>query len=120
MEPHIDKTKFGAIKIAGETYTHDVLLRWDGKTRKRKSKLSKKVFGTGHKVSLDEAKQIYKKGAERLIVGTGQFDKLRLSDEAAQYFEKKKVRVTLHATPEALERWNKAEGKVIGLFHVTC
>ena len=120
MEPHIDKTRFGAIRIAGDRYTHDVLLRWDGKVHKRKSQLSKKVFGTGHKVSLDEAKQIYKKGAERLIVGTGQFDKLRLSEEAAAYFEKKGVRVALYATPKAIEHWNEAEGKVIGLFHVTC
>ena len=43
-----------------------------------------------------------------------------LSDEAADYFAKKKVKVELARTPEAIARWNKAKGKVIGLFHVTC
>ncbi len=120
MEPVIEKYKFGAMRIAGETYEYDVLLRWDGKVRRRKSKLSRKVYGTSHKVSLDEAKQIYKEGAEALIFGTGRFDKARLSDEAAAYFEKKGVRVMLAPTPKALKRWNEARGKVIGLFHVTC
>ncbi|MEA3396664.1 MAG: MTH938/NDUFAF3 family protein [Chloroflexota bacterium] len=120
MEPNIEKTKFGMIKIAGEKYDHDVLVRWDGKVRKRKSKLSKHVYGTSHKISLDEAQYIYKKKAKLLIIGTGQFDRVRLSDEARRYFEKQGVRVVLAATPEAVRLWNKAEGKVIGLFHVTC
>lgn len=120
MKPHLEKTKFGLIRTSDERYPHDILIRWDGKVRKRKSRLSKKIFGTGHIVSLDEAKQIYKKGAERLIVGTGHFDKLRLSAEASAYFEKKGVRVSLYPTPKALEHWNDAAGKVIGLFHVTC
>ncbi len=120
MEPTIEKYKFGVIRIAGETCTHDVLLRWDGKVHKRKSMLSKKVFGTGHKIALDEAKQIYKKGAEELILGTGRFDKVRLSDEARHYFEKKKVKVVLAPTGEAIVRWNEAKGKVIAVFHLTC
>ncbi len=120
MEPKIEKYKFGVMRIAGETYEHDVLLRWDGKVRRRKSRLSKKVFGTGHKVSLDEAKQIYKKGAELLIFGTGRYGKVQLSDEAQRYFEKRGVRTVLAPTGEAIKCWNEAKGKVIGLFHLTC
>lgn len=120
MKPNIEKTRFGMIKIAGEKYNHDVLVRWDGQVRKRKSKLSKHVYGTSHKLSLDEAKYIHKKKAQLLIIGTGQFDRVRLSDEARRYFEKKGVRVVLAATPKAIQLWNKAEGQVIGLFHVTC
>jgi len=43
-----------------------------------------------------------------------------LSDEAADYFKKKRCAVDLHPTPRAIEDWNKAKGAVIGLFHVTC
>jgi hypothetical protein len=28
--------------------------------------------------------------------------------------------VELLPTPQALKAWNKAEGAVIGLFHITC
>lgn len=45
---------------------------------------------------------------------------IRLSDEAANFFAKKKLVVDLALTPEAVARWNKARGPVIGLFHVTC
>jgi len=120
MEPTIEKYKFGVIRIAGETYEHDVLLRWDGKVRRRKSRLSKKVFGTAHKVSLDEAKQIYKKGVDLLIFGTGRFEKAQLSDDARRYFEKKGVRIVLAPTGEAIKCWNEAKGRTIGLFHLTC
>jgi len=67
-----------------------------------------------------EAEHLYEDGIETLIIGTGQFDRVRLSDEAADYFEDKLVKVILESTPNAINRWNKAEGKTIGLFHVTC
>ena len=53
-------------------------------------------------------------------VYAGQDGMVRLSDEAAGYFKKKDCEVKLSPTPQALETWNKAEGKAIGLFHVTC
>jgi len=43
-----------------------------------------------------------------------------LSAEAADYFAGKKVAVELAPTPDAVARWNKAKGEVVGLFHVTC
>ncbi len=88
--------------------------------KKRKKKLSKAVYGTSHVISLDEARHIYEQGAQRLIIGTGQYDSVRLSDEAASYFRRRQCRVVLLATPQAIEAWNEFEGKMIGLFHVTC
>ena len=120
MKPHIDQTTFGSITIEGESLGHDVLIRLDGQVKKRKKKLSKAVYGTSHIVSLEEAQHIYEQGAQRLIIGTGQYDSVRLSDEAANYFQKKQCQVELLGTPEAIQAWNKSEGVVIGLFHVTC
>jgi hypothetical protein len=120
VKPKIRGTDFGSIGIGGEVYRHDVLIRLGGKVKKRKKKLSKAVYGTSHIVSLNEAKHIYEKGAELLIVGTGQYGLVQLSDEAAKYFERKKCRVKLRLTPEAVQVWNEAKGDVIGLFHVTC
>jgi len=34
--------------------------------------------------------------------------------------KKKGCTVRLCETPEAAGRWNRAEGKIIGLLHVTC
>jgi hypothetical protein len=120
MKPRIDGTEFGSITIDGERIDHDVLIRLSGEVAKRKKKLSKAVFGTSHVVSLAEAEFIYEKAAERLIVGAGQNGMVELSPEAGDYFARHHVEVDLSPTPDALARWNKARGKVIGLFHVTC
>lgn len=120
MKPKIDKTKFGSITIKGKTFRRDVLIRLGGEVAKREKRLSKAQYGTSHIVSLEEAKHVYQKGAERLIVGTGQTGLVRLSEEAADYFQRHACEVELLPTPEAIKAWNQAEGAVIGMFHVTC
>lgn len=120
MKPEIDGTAFGSITIGGSVIEHDVLIRLSGEVKKRKKKLSKAVYGTSHTISLEEAGHIYEKGAETLIIGSGQNGMVALSNEAADFFRNKKVRVDLSPIPEAIHRWNKAEGATIGLFHVTC
>jgi hypothetical protein len=120
MIPKIQETSFGSITVGEQVYSHDVLIRLDGKIKKRKKKLSKAIYGTSHIISLDEAQYIYQQGAEGLIVGTGQFGMAKLSDEADEFFKKKHCQVKLLSTPDALEVWNQAEGAFIAVFHVTC
>lgn len=120
VKPKIDDTTFGSITISGEVVEHDVLIRQDGRVKKRKKKLSKARYGTSHKVSVEEAEHIYEEGAKRLIVGTGHNGMLELSEEAAEYFREKECSVELLPTPRAVKAWNAAHGHVIGMFHVTC
>ena len=120
MEPKIQGTRFGAIIVDGETLDCDIVIRLGGKVKKRKKKLSKQHYGTSHTISLDEAKHIFDDGAQRLIIGTGQHDSVRLSGEAEDYFREKGCSVDLHPTPEAIQAWNEAEGETIAMFHVTC
>jgi hypothetical protein len=54
----------------------------DGSIQKRKKKLSKKVYGTSHTISLHEARYVYEKGAELLIIGNGHYGRVGLSEEA--------------------------------------
>ena len=120
MEPKINGTSFGSITIEGELYPRDVMIRLDGKVKKRKKKLSKAVYGTSHVISLDEAHHIYQDGAERLIIGAGQYGLVELSGEAAAYLEQQGCQVDLLPTKQAIQAWNEAGGAIIGLFHVTC
>ncbi len=120
MKPIIDKTKFGSITIDGEMYENDVLIRLSGKVKKRKKKLSREVYGTSHIISRAEAEYIYEDGAEHIIIGTGQSDMVKLSDEASDFFQQKECRPALFPTPEAIHVWNEAKGLTIGLFHITC
>ncbi len=120
MKSLIDDTRFGSITVSGITYDHDVVIDLQGEVTKRKKKLSKKIYGTSHKVSLEEAKSIMKEGAEVVIIGNGQYGALELSDEAKDYFAKKKCKVKMMPTSDAVKAWNNESGKVIAMFHVTC
>lgn len=103
-------------------FEHDVIIRPDGKVKKRKKKLSKAVYGTSHTISLEEVEYVCEQapGADRLIVGTGQYGRVELSPEAEAYVEARKCSVVLLPTPEVIDVWNETEGRAIGLFHVTC
>ena len=117
----IESTEFGSITIEGKTYQFDVVIRLSGEVIKRKKKLSKMYYGTSHKVSKDEAKFVYEKGCSQLIMGTGQYDNVRLSQEAADFLERKGCKVLAGPTPDAIASYNTSQAKKkIGLFHVTC
>ena len=120
MKPRIDGTRFGSITVEGEVYRHDLLIRPDGEVQARSNELSKAVYGTSHVISLAEAQQVYQEGVERLIVGTGLTGLTRFSEGAAEYFEAQGCRVDRYPTRRAIKVWNKAEGAVIGLFHISC
>jgi len=116
----IESTEFGSITIDGKCYDFDVVIRMSGEIAKRKKKLSKKYYGTSHMISKDEAKFVYEKGCDQFILGTGQYGNVKLSKEAAEYFDKKHCEVIAQPTPKAINSFNKSEKDRIGLFHVTC
>src|SRR5262245_61369484 len=115
----IENTTFGSITVDGKTYEHDVLIRLSGEVVKRKKKLSKKYYGTSHVLSKDEAKFVFERGCNQLIVGSGQMGNVRLSPEAEAYFAKKDCKVLLRQTPEAIHVFNKSPSEKVGLFKVT-
>ena len=119
MEPIIQGTEFGRITVDEVVYERDILIRPSGRVKKRRKKLSKKD-GSSHVISLEEAKHIFGKGADRLIIGTGQEGHVQLSEEAQAYFNDQDCSVELLPTPQAIEAWNQSEGKAIGMFHVKC
>ena len=116
----IESTTFGTITIDGKTYEHDVLVRLSGEVVKRKKKLSKKLYGTSHVLSEDEARFLFESGCNQVVIGSGQFGNVHLSPEAEAYFERKSCEVLLKPTPEAIHVFNRSRAKRIGLFHVTC
>ena len=120
MKPILSGTGFGWIDVEGERISHDILIRLDGKATKRAKKLSKEIYGTSHTISQAEAEYIYQEGAESLLIGAGHFGRVRLSLEAASFFQDKSLPVTILPTPQAVKSWNDSQEKLIGLFHITC
>ena len=120
MNPVINKTDFGSITVNKEKYDHDIIITLDGNVKKRKKKLSKAVYGTSHKISLDEIIYTYQDNSEGIVIGTGQYGAAKLSNEASKFLRSKNCEVLVRPTPEAIHEWNKTEGSWIGLFHITC
>jgi hypothetical protein len=122
MRRPITKTRFGSITVGGTVFRYDVIVRPDGRVKRRKKKLSNAVYGTSHTISREEAKYVRKQArdADRLVVGSGQYGNVELSPQAAAYLKRMKIEVVLAPTPKAIDIWSKGGGRAIGLFHVTC
>ena len=97
------------------------LIRLSGEVvRRKKKKLSKKYYGTSHVVSEDEAKFVFERGCEQLILGSGQDGNVQLSPEAEAYFAKNGCKVLLQPTPRGDRCVQWIAGKEDWAFHVTC
>ena len=120
MRPKIKGSGFGWIEVEETRYEHDIVIQLGGTVRKRKKKLSKAIYGTSHTVSQAEAEDVYEDGAEILVVGTGAYGRVALSDEAQTFFDAHGVIVEAYPTPKAAKHWNDLKAKAIGLFHITC
>ena len=120
MNPTLNGTGFGWIDVDGKRISHDILIRLDGDVTKRKKELSKEVYGTSHTISQAEAEYVYEEGAQGLLIGAGQFERVRLSPEAAAFFQEKDCQVTILPTNQAVKAWNFRHSQLIGLFHITC
>jgi hypothetical protein len=120
MGPHIDKTRFGAITVAGQVFRHDISITLDGQVIKRKSHLSQSQYGTSHKISLDEIRDLWEPGASHIVIGAGLFRRVHLSSEAADFLSLHHCAVEVYSTRRAIRHWNEMDGSIIGLFHVTC
>ncbi len=120
MRPKIDDTWFGSITVEGKRYEYDILIRLSGKVRKREKALSKVITGSAHILSLAEIQDLYRKKAERMLIAAGFQGQVQLSPEATEFLSQRGCAVDLLPTPEAAQRWNELDGRVVGLFHVTC
>ena len=117
---HIDRSEFGSITIDGKTYDHDITIDLSHHISKRHKKLSKELYGTSHVLSKAEIKQIFEKGSDLSIIGSGQQGNVRLSPEAEGYLAKHGCMVLLQPTQDAIKSYNRAHGHKIALMHVTC
>jgi hypothetical protein len=120
METKINETSFGTIIVDNNLFDFDVVISLNGTVRKRKNKLSKAIYGTSHMVSEAEISEIYHPDADMILIGSGQYGRLELSDKAISFLENHHCAFDVLVTPEAMNYWNTHDGKIIGMFHITC
>ncbi|MFW6149256.1 MAG: Mth938-like domain-containing protein [Atribacterota bacterium] len=119
--PHIDSTKFGSVTIDKKKY-NQVLIIGDSVIERDYDKL-KKIFGTSHKIGNWEAKELFKKDPELIVIGTGQSGAMEPQRSIINKFKNKGIGVIAESTPEAIKLYNQKMGqgrKVNALIHTTC
>ena len=108
---------FGSIRIDGVTYHYDVVID-RGEVRKRKKKASKKFRGAfGHTpLSLEEG---IPWKCRRLVIGTGT-GALPVMKEVQVEAKRRKVKLLILPTAEAIDLLKAKAAKTNAVLHVTC
>lgn len=112
-----EECSFGSIRIDSVTYEHDVVID-RGEVRKRKKKPSKKFRQAyGHTpLSLEEE---IPWNCKRLVVGTGT-GALPVMDEVKREAKRRKIKLVVLPTVEAIENLKHESEQTNAILHVTC
>ncbi len=112
-----EEFSFGAIRIDGVTYEHDVVID-RGEVRKRKKKASKKFRDAfGHTPLSLEEKIPWK--CRRLVVGTGT-GALPVMKQVKLEAKHRKVELLILPTTQAIEILKQKSADTNAILHVTC
>ena len=114
----IDEFSFGRITIDGVAYKHDVVID-RGTIRKRKKKPSKKLREDFGHTPLT-AKEKIPWACRRLVVGTGAYGNLPVTDDVQREADRRGVKLLIFPTVEAIKALQKARKGTNAILHVTC
>lgn len=109
----IDKVSYGEISIGGKTYYSDLVIWWSGKVA---------LLPKTHLIDPPLLKKILKPETEILLIGLGLEGTVRILPSVEEELKKKKIKLLLDKTENALEIFNGLAilgKKIIAVMHVT-
>jgi hypothetical protein len=109
---------FGALKIDGVTYEHDVVID-RGEIRKRRKKASKKFREEFGHTPLSAEEEIPWK-CRRLVVGTGAHGALPVMEQVKREAARRGIELRILPTREALDLLSRQPDDTNAVLHVTC
>jgi hypothetical protein len=113
-----EEFSFGAIRIDGAIYEHDVVID-RGEVSKRRKKDSKKFRDEfGHTPLSIEEKIPWK--CRRLVVGTGAYGRLPVMDEVEREAGARGIELLVLPTVEAINALQENSEDTNAILHVTC
>ncbi len=111
----IDSYEFGEIIVDGKTYTSDVIIFPD------------KVQGEwwrkeGHRLSVEDVKDIVAAKPEVVIVGTGYSGFLEVLSKTRHFLENENIELFVYNTKKACRKYNELfkTKRVVAALHLTC
>ena len=115
---HFGNFSFGSLQIDGSTYEHDVVID-RGEISKRKKKVSKQYRDEFGHTPLSVEETIPWK-CRQLVIGTGAYGRLPVMQEVRLEAERRKIKLLVLPTIEAIERLNQDPKDTNAILHVTC
>jgi hypothetical protein len=109
---------FGSLQIDGRVCEHDVVID-HGNIRKRKKGPSKQFRESFGHTPLSVEEDIPWDCA-RLVIGTGAHGSLPVMDDVKQEAKRRKVKLLILPTREAMEELNTHPKDTNAIIHVTC
>jgi hypothetical protein len=115
---HFDRFLFGSLQIDDSTYEHDVVID-RGEIRDRKKKPSKKFRDEYGHTPVSVVEDIPWK-CRQLIIGTGAYSRLPVMKEVEREAKRRKIKLIVLPTSEAIRVLNKKPEATNAILHVTC
>ena len=121
--PELRDAAPGTITVGDETYDSDVIVRANGKVKRRRDVLEKI---NGHKpgkplpkrITPEELRKACKGDPQVLIVGTGFGRNVELDNDAADFLRKRSIAFETLSTPDAVHTYNETRGRKAALIRV--
>ena len=108
--------RFGRVDIDGHSYHSDVIITPEGV-------IASWWREHGHGVAVGDLAEIIAAKPEILVVGTGYFGRMAVSEEARGYLEAHGIHLREARTRQAVADFNRLQaqhGRVVAALHVTC
>ena len=114
--PRISRYGFGEIEVDGRSYAADVIITPERvlDTWRRKE---------GHRLDVADLAEIMSAKPEVLVIGTGYYGRMAVSDAARRYLGAQGVRLHAAETREAVDELNRLQreaARVVAALHLTC
>ena len=113
---HIGTYRFGKIDIDGRSYRSDVIITPEGVIDRWWRK-------DGHDLAVGDLADIIAAKPDILVVGTGYFGQMSLSEEARRYLGAQGIHVRESRTRQAVADFNQLKtqrARVVAALHLTC
>ncbi len=109
----IDGYSFGHITVDGKSYLRDLII------------LPERIVTNwwrkqGHRLITADLDEIFDSDIDKLVIGTGAYGLMKVDEETKDSLKKKGIEFFVAPTREAVNIYNKLEGKKAACFHLTC
>lgn len=117
--PAIAEVRPGHVAVADKVYEEDVVIRADGRVKKRRKVLKLDGEGLPGRIDPDELQRVCKGRPNVLIIGSGYGDPVELSDDGREFLRQRGIAFEVLPTADAVNSYNATEGRKAALLRVT-